>query len=168
MAWVLYSQWIHMNKVFKERIKQQWCDWFQTAKRNERGNYIQPTRQQIINWISITWEAVEEGMNRGAFTSCGISLSLDRSRNYLLSSRLVDDVGLEDVPTHAFWWGRQCCWGHWVSGVGQRQTGVTELVNRLFNMLKNLCFLVRLDTMWVMFACYENKTLKICMYYFHY
>ena len=51
----------HVNKVFKERIKQQWCDWFQTAKRNERGNYIQPTRQHIINWISITWEAVEEG-----------------------------------------------------------------------------------------------------------
>ncbi|XP_041366065.1 tigger transposable element-derived protein 6-like [Gigantopelta aegis] len=92
----------HVNKVFKERIKQQWCEWFKLAKRNCRGNYVQPTRQNIIDWISVAWEAVEEGTIRGAFKSCGISLPLDGSRNYLLSSRLVDDVGLEieEVPPH--------------------------------------------------------------------
>lgn len=84
----------HVNKVFKERLRRSWVEWFQTAKKNVRGNYIQPSRQNVVSWISRAWTYVTEETIQNSFKSCGISLALDGSDGHLLSSRLKRDVGI--------------------------------------------------------------------------
>ena len=62
----------------------------QTARRNNNGNLIQPTRQDVINWVSRAWREISEETIVKSFLRCGISNSLDGSQ---------DDEVSDDIPS---------------------------------------------------------------------
>ena len=57
----------------------------QNAERNENGNLRQPTRQNIINFVSRAWESIGEQTIIDAFLTCGISNNLDGTQDDLVS-----------------------------------------------------------------------------------
>lgn len=85
----------HVNKVFKQRMRQQWVTWFQTAATNKNVNLVQQNRQHVINWVSHAWDSVQDSTIIGAFLSCGLSNSLSGSEDSMMSRRLREDVGID-------------------------------------------------------------------------
>ena len=61
-----------------------------------QGNRKQPTRQDVINWVSRAWQAVAEEVISRSFTLCGITAEIDGSENDLIFSH-VPQVLAEEV-----------------------------------------------------------------------
>ena len=54
-----------------------------------KGNLKQPTRQDVINWVSKAWDAIKSDTLIHSFLVCGISNAPDGSE---------DDLASDDVP----------------------------------------------------------------------
>ena len=50
------------------------------------GNLKQPTRQDVINWVSKAWTSITVESITKSFLSCGISNALDGSEDHLANS----------------------------------------------------------------------------------
>ena len=92
---------VSINKPFKDNLRAQWVKWMQTAERNQNGNLRQPTRQNLLNWISRAWESIDEEIIIRAFLYCGISNKLDGSEDDLASDKIPsldeDNLGEEHL-----------------------------------------------------------------------
>jgi len=81
---------VSVNRPFKNNMRRQWTRWFETHdERTPAGNLRQPSRQQVINWVSQAWRDIPEDMIRRAFLRCGISNALDGTQ---------DDQCRDEIP----------------------------------------------------------------------
>ena len=79
-----------INKPFKTFMRQQWQEWMiQDRPTTKAGNLKQPTRQDIINWVSHAWSSIELKVIVDSFLVCGLSNALDGSQ---------DDKVSDDIP----------------------------------------------------------------------
>ena len=76
---------VSINKPFKYILRAQWVERMKTTERNANGNLRQPTRQNVINWVSRAWKNVKEETITNYFLSCGISNKLDGTEDDLVS-----------------------------------------------------------------------------------
>ena len=60
------------------------------AAHTPAGNFKQPTRQQVIEWISQAWYEIQDEIIIKSFKKCGISNTLDESE---------DSEIREEIPT---------------------------------------------------------------------
>ena len=73
-----------VNKPFKERIRGYWAEWMQTPMaKTIQGNLKQPTRQDVIDWVSRAWSEIDPELLTHSFLVCGISSALDGSEDHL-------------------------------------------------------------------------------------
>lgn len=50
-----------INKPFKEHMQGSWEKWMMEERaRTPAGNLKQPTRQDVINWVSAAWKSIKE------------------------------------------------------------------------------------------------------------
>jgi len=81
---------VSVNRPFKANMRRQWTRWFETHDdRTPAGNLRQPSRQQVINWVSQAWRDIPEDVIRRSFLRCGISNALDGTE---------DDLCRDEIP----------------------------------------------------------------------
>ena len=81
---------VGIAKPFKDRVRDQWVQWMrQPRPLTAAGNLTQPTRQDVITWVTQAWEGVPEETIRTCFLRCAISNVMDGSE---------DDQALEWFP----------------------------------------------------------------------
>ena len=79
-----------INKAFKESMGQSWQGWMREGRaKTKMGNLKQPTRQDVINWVSKAWDSIKQETIANSFLICGISNALDGSE---------DDHVSDDLP----------------------------------------------------------------------
>ena len=79
-----------VNKPFKDSMRESWTSWMKLDRATTRmGNLKQPTRQDVINWVSKAWASIKVETLTKSFLSCGISNALDGSE---------DDCVNSDIP----------------------------------------------------------------------
>ena len=75
-----------VNKPFKEMIRGYWAEWMRLPRaKTAAGNLKQPTRQDVIDWVSRAWDSLSVGVLKHSFLVC----ALDGSEDHLVS---------EDIP----------------------------------------------------------------------
>ena len=63
-------------------MQEKWLAWFRQAPELTRaGNRKQPTRQDVLAWVSKAWESVSENIICEFFVICGITTAIDGSQN---------------------------------------------------------------------------------------
>ena len=87
-----------INRPFKQRVREHWQEWMrQDRPKTPSGNLKQPTRQDVIDWVSEAWTSIKKDTLVHSFLVCGISNALDGSQDDLVSSDLpnIEDEGDE-------------------------------------------------------------------------
>ena len=87
-----------VNKPFKEAIRQSWEEWMRMPRAlTQKGNLKQPTRQDVISWVSKAWREVKIDLLVKSFLVCGISNALDGTQDDLVSDKVpaVDAISTE-------------------------------------------------------------------------
>ena len=80
---------VAINRPFKARMEDLWVLWHrQHRETTKMGNPKQPTRQNVINWISTAWEGISEDVIRDAFVKCGLTANPDGSDNEKMFSHI--------------------------------------------------------------------------------
>ena len=65
---------VSVNQPFKAKMKEQWIEWFRSNNDlTQQGNRKQPTRQDVLTWVSRAWRDVSEEVIRHSFILCGIT-----------------------------------------------------------------------------------------------
>lgn len=73
-----------------------WVQWFAGhTERTVHGNPKQPSRQDVINWVSDAWNSIKAETIQESFVLCGITAAVDGSENNKMFSH-VPRVVLED------------------------------------------------------------------------
>ncbi len=76
------------NAPFKKRITSQGMEWrCQPNERKQAGNLKQPTRQDVINWVSEAWADIPEEIFIKAFLRCTWDIK-----------QAEDDLICEEIP----------------------------------------------------------------------
>ena len=75
--------------------------WFRNHDDLTRqGNHKQPTRQDVLNWVSKAWDGVDEAVIKQPFILCGITAAVDGSEGSSMFSHvsraLADEVTIEE------------------------------------------------------------------------
>ena len=79
-----------VNRPFKEAVRQSWEEWMRIPRAlTQKGNLMQPTRQDVISWVSKAWCGIKTDLLVKSFLVCGISNALDGSQ---------DDFVCDKVP----------------------------------------------------------------------
>ena len=60
----------------------------QDRPKTPSGNLKQPTRQDVIDWVSQAWSSIKKDTLVHSFLVCGISSALDGSQDDLVSSNI--------------------------------------------------------------------------------
>ena len=90
-----------VNKPFKEAIRQSWEEWMRMPRAlTKQGNLKQPTRQDVIGWVSKAWRGIRVDLLVKSFLVCGISNSLDDSQDDLVCDK-VPAVDASSIDTLA-------------------------------------------------------------------
>jgi DDE superfamily endonuclease len=64
---------VSINKPFKDSLRNQWTEWFATTNERTPGNnHKPPTRQNLIEWISLAWEGISASVITASFEKCGL------------------------------------------------------------------------------------------------
>ena len=84
---------VSVNRPFKQRMRDLWVQWF--AGHTVHGNPKQPSRQDVINWVSDAWNSIKAEMIQEPFVLCGITAAVDCSENKMTFSH-VPRVVLEE------------------------------------------------------------------------
>lgn len=88
---------VSVNRPFKVKMQEQWMQWFRNHNDLTRqGNRKQPTRQDVLKWVSKAWDGVDEAVIRQSFILCGITAAADGSDNSDMFSH-VPRVVAEEV-----------------------------------------------------------------------
>ena len=95
---------VSVNRPFKALMREQWVTWFSTHNlHTKHGNLKQPTRQDVINWVSKAWESVKMETIVESFLLCGITPQVDGSENHKMFSHVphviveqMEETGMED------------------------------------------------------------------------
>ena len=86
-----------VNKPFKQSIRGYWAKWMQSPRaKTPMGNLKQPTRQDVIDWVSEAWSSLHVNILQKSFLVCGISNALDGSEDHLVSDDLPAVGDVED------------------------------------------------------------------------
>ena len=81
---------VGIAKPFKHHVRDQWVQWMRhPCPLTAAGNLTQPTRQDVITWVSQAWEGVPEETICTYFLRCALSNAMDGSE---------DDQALEWFP----------------------------------------------------------------------
>ena len=83
-------------KPFKVRLRDQWVRWMQQGQRTAQGNLKKPDRQDVINWVSFSWESVCDEVIEKSFKITGISNRLDGSEDNLVDDQIPFEIDDED------------------------------------------------------------------------
>ena len=71
---------VTINRPFKDKMEDLWVLWHRQHRQTTKmGNPKQPTRQNVINWVSTAWEGTREDVIRDAFVKCGLTANPDGS-----------------------------------------------------------------------------------------
>ena len=86
-----------VDKPFKDSIKASWSQWMKTgAGKTRHGNLKQPSRQNVIDWVSKAWAGISPDFLIKAFLVCGISNALDGTQDSLIDNSIPVDEGSDD------------------------------------------------------------------------
>ena len=98
-----------VNRPFKTSIRESWAAWMKgDAARTVHGNLKQPSRNQVIAWVSKAWNDLNVDVLVKAFLVCGISNAMDGSEDDLvdddvpqvdINAEIESDSGEEDSDT---------------------------------------------------------------------
>ena len=79
-----------VNKPFKDNMRESWTSWMKMDQPTTKmGNLKQPTRQDVIDWVSKAWASIRIEIITKSFLNCGISNALDGTQ---------DDCTNSDIP----------------------------------------------------------------------
>ncbi len=71
-------------------MRQEWEEWIrQDRPTTKAGNLKQPTRQDVIDWVSRAWASIEQAITVHSFLVCGLANALDGTE---------DDKASDDIP----------------------------------------------------------------------
>ena len=80
---------VSVNRLFKKRMRDLWVQWFAGhTLRTVHGNPKQPSRQDVINWVSDAWNSIKAEMIQESFVLCGITAAVDGSENKMMFSHV--------------------------------------------------------------------------------
>ena len=87
----------HVNKPFKEIMKEKWEDWIGEAEFTKKGNRKRASYQLVAQWADDTWKkvAADELIIKG-FSQCGFIEYDDDTSNF--RSRLQETIKKREVP----------------------------------------------------------------------
>ena len=92
-----------INHPFKQLVRDHWQEWMrQDRPKTPSGNLKQPTRQDVIDWVSQAWSSIKKETLVHSFLVCGISNALDGSQDDLVSSDIPDVEGEEEKSDGPF------------------------------------------------------------------
>ena len=84
---------VSINAPFKKNFQEKWIKWRWTPEaRKPDGRMTVPTRQLVINWVSIAWESISAETVAKSFLTCGISNALDGSEYHLIREEIPKDI----------------------------------------------------------------------------
>ena len=94
---------VSVNRPFKQRMRDLWVEWFAThTLRTVHGNPKQPSRQDVINWVSAAWDSIKSDTIKDSFLLCGITAAVDGSDNSKMFSHVPRVAqALEEDPSDA-------------------------------------------------------------------
>ena len=92
---------VSWNAPFKNLLRAEWKLWRQIEEGTPRGHLKVASRQDVINWISCTWQGASEGVIVHSFKTTGISSALDGSEDHLLSNNMASGLNAVDRQQHA-------------------------------------------------------------------
>ena len=73
---------VSINAPFKRKIVDIWVEWCHLpAARTPAHNFKQPTRQQVIEWVSQSWYEIPNETIIKSLKKCGILNALDGSED---------------------------------------------------------------------------------------
>jgi len=83
-------------------MRRLWTAWFHNHKEcTPVGNLRQPSRQQVITWVSDAWRQIPEDLIAQAFLTCSISNALDGSEGGQCREEIPRPDGLDELPATA-------------------------------------------------------------------
>ena len=86
-----------INNPFKEAMRACWEEWMRGDRQKTlMRNLKQPTRQEVLTWVSKAWGSIKQETLVRSFLVCGISNALDGSEDDLpsvLSAEVESDDG---------------------------------------------------------------------------
>ena len=88
---------VSWNRPFKSRLRKEYRAWRGLKKKTPKGNIAQPSRQDVINWISKAWADLDEEMVKRSFKVCGITSALDGSEDDMFHEKLADAMAAARV-----------------------------------------------------------------------
>lgn len=84
---------VGIAKPFKDGVRDCWVEWMtQVRPPTAAGNLRQPTRQDVITWVSQAWDRVSPDTIVKAFLRCAISNALDGSEDDQTLEWFPDDI----------------------------------------------------------------------------
>ena len=71
---------VSINRPFKQRMRDLWVQWFAGhTERTVHGNPKQPSRQDVINWVSDAWNSIKAETIQESFVLCGITAAVSEN-----------------------------------------------------------------------------------------
>ena len=80
---VLQPLYVSLNKPFKDRLREKWNTWMLEGEKTftKGGAMRAPALPTLCTWVKESWDAVGEDLVIRAFKRCGISNSLDGTKD---------------------------------------------------------------------------------------
>ena len=77
---------VSINKLFKDRLRQQYLTWIADPAREltETGKFKRAAPSEFARWVSAAWKAIPESIIFRSFKKCCISNTLDGSEDDIL------------------------------------------------------------------------------------
>ena len=84
---------VSLNKPFKDNIREQYRRWMgdeDNRPTTAAGNMRPPSRQDLINWVSVAWEDIDPNIIINSFLLCGIANNVDGSEDKIMFQHVPD------------------------------------------------------------------------------
>ena len=85
-----------LNKPFKDRVRQKWMAWMAEGihELTAGGGQKKPSEEFMCQWIGEVWRDIPREMVANSFLKCGITNSLDGSKDNFIFDTSSDDESI--------------------------------------------------------------------------
>lgn len=94
-----------INKPFKDHLRKEVNDYIENRmERNQRGNFIKPNQQEIVNWVKNSWEKISDNCVANALRAGYLDKKFTFFESYIgkhekFGPLLLPELDLQEVRT---------------------------------------------------------------------
>jgi len=92
---------VAINKPFKDNLREEINDYIEhRMERNQRGNFVKPTIQEVVNWVKKAWEKISDETVANALRASYLDKKFSFEESSVAKHERLGPIILEKLKSH--------------------------------------------------------------------